>query len=251
MFRKIVQLFYTAYVVGSFLISLFFAFPFFLLISIGNNAAARKAIYTIIKYWARLWLWLIGMPIQVKGIKPAAGRYVIVANHISYLDTLVIFPGLPVYFRPLGKIEISKIPVLGFVYRQIVVMVDRDNDKSRALSMRLMWRALQHEGSILIFPEGTFNETGAPLKEFYNGAFRLAINTQTPILPVLFPDTVNRWHYSAWWKLWPGRNRVVYLEPVSTTGLTLKDLPALKQAVYSVMEDGLKYYHRDNKKWKK
>ena len=70
--------------------------------------------------------------------------------------------------------------------------------------MRLMWRMLKKECSIIIFPEGTFNETEAPLKEFYDGAFRLAINTQTEIWPVLFPDTVDRWHFSHWWKLWPG-----------------------------------------------
>ncbi len=108
--------------------------------------------------------------------------------------------------------------------------------------MRLMWRVLHKEGNIIIFPEGTFNETTSTLKEFYDGAFRLAINTQTPILPMVFPDTVDRWHYSGWWKLWPGKNRVVYLEPVPVAGLKMADLPMLKQQVYAVMEAGLLKY---------
>lgn len=239
MLRKIVQPFYTAFVAITFVISLLLAFPFFLLISIGNNVAARRAIHYIIRVWGKGWLWLIGMPVRVQGHKPPPGRYIVVANHISYLDTLVIFPAIPGYFRALGKIEISKIPVLGFVYRQIVVMVDRSNAHSRAVSMRIMKHTLKHESSIVIFPEGTFNETNQPLKEFYNGAFRLAISTQTPIFPVLLPDTVHRWHYSAWWKLWPGSNRVVYLPPVAVSGLTMDDVIMLKQQVFEMMEQEL------------
>ncbi len=242
MVRKILQPFYTAYAVITFVAGLLINFPFFLLISIGNNIAARRAIYTIVRYWASSWLWMIGMPLKISGQKPRKGRYVVVANHISYLDTVVLFPGLPGYFRALGKKEFSKVPVMGFLYRQIVIMVDRGNETSRARSMRLMWRVLKRESDILIFPEGTFNETGKPLKEFYNGAFRLAIITQTPILPVIFPDTVDRWHYSAWWKIWPGRNRVVYLDPVPVHGMDIESLPALKQQVYEIMEAALIKY---------
>ena len=205
-------------------------------------AKGRRAIFRLIKAWSGFWLWLIGMPVSTIGKMPAEGKYIIVANHISYLDTLVIFPPLKGYFRPLGKKEISKIPVVGFIYKQIVIMVDRSNVHSRARSMRLLWRILHHEGSIIIFPEGTFNETGKPLKEFYDGAFRLAVNTQVPILPVILPDTISRWHYSAWWKLWPGRNRVVFLDPVQVAGLTMQNLPALKQQVYNLMENALASY---------
>ena len=188
---------------------------------------------------------MIGMRVTLKGTPPPAGRYVVVANHISYLDTLVIFPAIPGYFRPLGKKEVSKIPVVGFIYKQIVIMVDRSNVHSRSRSMRLLWRVLHKEGHIIIFPEGTFNETPDVLKSFYDGAFRLAINTQTKILPMVMPDTVDRWHYSAWWKFWPGINRVQYLEPVDAAGLTLDDLPALKEKVFKAMEAELKKYPRN------
>ena len=80
------------------------------------------------------------------------------------------------------------------------------------------------------------------LKEFHNGAFSLAINTQTPILPVIFPDTVHRWHYSGWWKWWPGPNRAIILPPVPVTDLTLDDLPALKQRLFDIMWEELAKY---------
>ena len=240
MLRKILQPFYTAYVLLTFVISVLIAFPFFMFISIGNNIAARKAMFTIVRYWSVGWLWLIGMSVKISGKRPPAGRYIIVANHISYLDTLVIFPAIPGYFRPLGKKEMSKIPVIGFIYKQVVIMVDRNNAHSRAKSMRLLWRTLKRERNIIIFPEGTFNETANTLKKFYDGAFRLAINTQTAIFPIVLLDTVNRWHYSAWWKLWPGTNRVVYLQPIDVAGLTMDNLPELKQKVFTIMETELK-----------
>lgn len=239
MLRKILQPFYTAWVLILFLAGLFAGFPFFVLISLGNNATARKTLYVLVKGWATLWLWGAGMPIRRSGPRPLRGKYVIVANHISYLDTVVLFPSLPGYFRALGKKEMSKIPFFGFLYRQLVIMVDRSSDHSRAKSMKLMWRVLKHECNIIIFPEGTFNETGAPLKSFYSGAFRLAIMAQADILPVVFPDTADRWHYSAWWKIWPGRNRVVYLPPVRTTGLKLDDMPQLSQTVHDMMAEAI------------
>jgi 1-acyl-sn-glycerol-3-phosphate acyltransferase len=246
MFRKILQPFYTTYVIITFSVSILLAFPVFIIVSIGNNAASRRGIYNIIRYWCRGWLWIIGMPVTLLGKKPPRGRYVVVANHISYLDPLLLFHSVPGYFRPLGKKEIAGIPVVGFIYKQIVIMVDRESLHSRARSLRLLWRVLHREGNIIIFPEGTFNETGEVLKSFYDGAFRLAINTQSTILPVVFPDTVHRWHYSAWWKLWPGINRAVYLEPVPVTGLTLSDLPALKEKVYNMMQAGLIKYKTPN-----
>jgi 1-acyl-sn-glycerol-3-phosphate acyltransferase len=239
MLRTLLQPFYTAYVLISFLICLLLSFPVFFIIALFNSVKARRTMWLVIRYWSIGWLWIIGMPVRIIGKRPAGNKYVIVANHISYLDTVVIFPAIPFYFRALGKYEMSKMPLLGFIYKQVVIMVKRDSAHNRARSMRLMWRVLHKESSIIVFPEGTFNETGAPLKDFYDGAFRLAINAQTPVLPILFPDTVNRWHYNHWWKLWPGRNRAVYLEPISVTGLEPKDLPALKEQVYKAMEAGL------------
>ncbi len=238
MLRTLLQPFYTAFVAITFVVSIVAAFPVFALISLGNNVGARKLIHKLIRMWATGWLWLIGMPVRVSGNLPE-GRFIIVANHISYMDTLAIFPAVSAYFRPLGKKEISKLPIIGFIYKQVVILVDRSSQVSRAISMRLMWRVLRKEGNILIFPEGTFNETEAPLKSFYDGAFRLAVNTGTDILPLILPDTVHRWHYSGWWKLWPGKNRAIFLPPVKPQD---KDMAALKQEVFGRMEEELKKY---------
>jgi 1-acyl-sn-glycerol-3-phosphate acyltransferase len=145
--------------------------------------------------------------------------------------------------RVLGKYEMVKIPVFGWIYRAAVILVDRRDAERRAKSVRALKAAVKQGISIFIFPEGTFNETGKPLKEFFDGAFRIAIETQTPIKPLLFVDTVKRLHYKGLLQLTPGKNRVVYLEEIKVDGLTMKDMPMLKQQVYDAMEEGLIRYN--------
>lgn len=239
MLRTIAQPFYTLIVLTSFLVCLFIAFPIFFIIGLRDNTTARKIIWTVVHYWAKAWLWLMAMPVKCSGCFPKGEKYVIVVNHISYLDTVNIYAAIPEYFRTLAKKEMVKVPVFGFVYKQLAILVDRKDDESRAKSMRLMWRQLRNDCHITIFPEGGFNETEETLKSFYDGAFRLAINAQIPILPLVFPDTVARWHYSAWWKLWPGRNRAIFLPPVAVDGLTIQQLETLKQQVKTQMEQAL------------
>jgi 1-acyl-sn-glycerol-3-phosphate acyltransferase len=243
MVKALLQPVYTFIVLLSFVACLLVAFPLFFVLGMFNSAMGRKIIWYIVSYWAKGWLFLIGMPLSISGNRPDKDfKCVYVANHISYLDTIVIYAAIKSYFRTLAKKEMGAIPIFGFVYKQLTIMVDRSSAHSRAKSMRLMWLILKNECNVTIFPEGTFNETDEPLKDFYDGAFRLAINTQVPVVPILFPDTVRRWHYSAWWKLWPGRNRAIFLPPIPTKGLKNADLKQLKDKVHSIMAGELSNY---------
>ena len=136
----------------------------------------------------------------------------------------------------------SKVPVFGYIYKNAIVAVDRSSAEARARSVRQLKAVLRKNISIFIFPEGTFNETGRPLKDFYDGAFRLAIETQTPIKPLLFLDAYERMNYKNFFSLTPGISRSVFLGEVKVEGLTMRDVPALKQKVYSIMEAGLIAY---------
>ena len=91
----------------------------------------------------------------------------------------------------------------------------------------------------MVWREGSFNMTNRPLKEFYDGAFRLAIETQTPIKPVLFLDTYSRMPYESIFAMTPGKCRIVYLEEIPVAGLSIEDVQALKQKVYARMENKL------------
>ena len=81
-----------------------------------------------------------------------------------------------------------------------------------------------------------------PLKEFYDGAFKIAIETKTPIKPILVLDAYDRMHYRSIFTLNPGRSRAVYLEEIPVEGLTLGDVAMLREKVYKIMEDGLRRY---------
>ena len=136
----------------------------------------------------------------------------------------------------------ATVPVFGFIYKYAVVRVDRSNAENRAKSVRNMKSILLKGISIIVFPEGTFNLTHQPLKDFYDGAFRVAIETQMPIKPMLFLDAYDRMHHKSIFSLTPGKNRVVYLDEVPVEGLTQQDLPALKKKVYDLMDTKLREY---------
>lgn len=240
MFRIIFQPFYTFYVVLIFLATLFVVLPFYFLLSIFPSPQSRKMVWRLTTIWSRLWLRLTGMWVKVYGQLPEAEKFIVVANHVSYLDPVVIYDVLPFYFRPLAKHEIKKVPLFGFVYSQIALLVDRSSVQSRATSMRAMQDALHNECSIFMYPEGTFNETEEPLKSFFDGAFRLALEAQIPILPIIFPDTKNRWHPSIWWKMWPGQNRAFIIDVIPVQGLSIEDIASLKNEVHTKMSEKIK-----------
>jgi 1-acyl-sn-glycerol-3-phosphate acyltransferase len=198
--------------------------------------------------WADIWFALVFIfhkNIYVE--KPKKNQsYIFVANHISYLDSAIIPKTFRHPVRPLGKVEMAKIPIFGFIYKNAIVTVDRSSAENRANSVRLLKSILAKGISVLVFPEGTFNMTHQPLKEFYDGAFRIAIETQTPIKPVLLLNAYDRMHYQSIFSLNPGKSRSVFLPEVSVEGLNLKDVGMLKEKVFDMMKGELE---RREVKW--
>ena len=146
------------------------------------------------------------------------------------------------HIRVLGKSEMSKIPIFGFIYKNAVVSVDRTDAAHRLKSVLALKSVLKKNISVVIAPEGTFNMTHHPLKEFYDGAFKIAIETQTPIKPVLFLDAYNRLNYKSIFSLTPGKSRAIYLAEVPVYEYKSKDTLLLKQQVYDIMQAGLIKY---------
>ncbi len=242
---KTIKVIFTLYAFLLFLICLFLVLPFVYMASSGDKIKGGNTIYKICTIWANIMLSLLG--IKHRHIYEAphdkSHCYVFVFNHISYLDIPILISALAGHpFRILGKAELAKVPVFGFVYRKATVLVDRTNAARRAKSVAELKSYIAKGVSVAIAPEGTFNETPAPLKNFYDGAFRIAIETQTPIKPILILDTYDRLSYKNIFSLNPGKTRVVFLDEVVVEGLTLENLPVLKNEVYRIMEDKLLYY---------
>lgn len=166
--------------------------------------------------------------------------YIYTSNHTSFLD----LPGLALtirgQFRPLAKKELLSLPVFGWITRATCVVVDRSHAQSRQRSLAALKRILAYHISILIFPEGTQNRTAEPLMPFHDGAFRIAIETQQPLLPVTVRNAGQLMPPKKLF-LKPGYIDIFVHPPISTEGLTLQDLPALKQrAREAILEPLLK-----------
>ena len=198
--------------------------------------------YKVVNLWAKSWLVLIGSRHKIIYDSPhdKNKQYVFVSNHKSYMDAPSIALSITQPFRVLGQYETSTIPLLGYIWKTCVITIKRDESGSRVESIRRLKSEISKGVSIFIFPEGKFNDTDKLLSDFFDGAFRIAIETQTPIKPMLLLDTDKRLHHSSLFGLTPGINRVVYLDEVRVDGLTIKDTKKLKEKVYSMMEEKLK-----------
>lgn len=243
---RLLQFIYWLYALLTFIILMLIVFVLVLFFLLFRKIKAGNLVYKICNIWGTVWYFLIG--VKHKEIYEAPHdknkQYIFVANHSSYMDIPCIVMCIHQPVRVLGKYEMVRYPVFGFIYRVAVILVDRRDAAHRAQSVRALKAAIKRGISIFIFPEGTFNETGKPLKDFYDGAFRTAIETQTPIKPILFVDNSERLNQKNIFSLTPGICRCVYLDEISVDGYTSKhDIQLLKQEVYTIMEAGLRRYN--------
>lgn len=240
-----IKLIYFVYAVITFLLFMFLVLPFVIIGSFFGKIRGGNFIFSVCSIWADLWLFSIGIFhknfYETPHVKNK--QYIFVANHLSYFDAPIIVKTVRQPVRVLGRSELSQVPFFGFIYRNAIVTVNRSSPEHRARSVRVLKSVLRKGISIFIFPEGTLNETRRPLKDFYDGAFRIAIETQTPIKPILFLDSYDRLNYESILSLTPGKSRSVFLQEISVDGLSPKDVNTLKQRVFSVMEEKLIEYN--------
>ncbi|MBO9620124.1 MAG: 1-acyl-sn-glycerol-3-phosphate acyltransferase [Niabella sp.] len=239
------RILYTIWAAIIFVAIMLLIFPLAIIAAFFGRIKGGNFIYRLCITWADIWFALTG--IRVKKIYETPfdpdKKYILIANHISYLDIPVMIKVFRKPMRPLGKVEMAKIPVFGFIYNRAIVTVNRDSATERAKSIRILRSVINKGISIFVFPEGTFNETGGPLKSFYNGAFKLALETNTPIRPVLFLDTYTRMPYDRRFSLNPGQCRAVFLEEIDVGSFGEKGSERLKQKVYELMEQKLIEYN--------
>ena len=156
--------------------------------------------------------------------------YVFCPNHTSYLDIMLIYIAIPVYFHTMGKAELRRVPLFRHFFDRMNIPVNR---KSRKDSHRAFLRAasdIEKKISITLFPEGTIHHTGPVMGRFKNGPFKLAVEKQVPIVPITFmnnwlllPDDFYRriGH--------PGIARIILHDPIPTIGMTEDDIDVLKE----------------------
>ena len=199
--------------------------------------------FKLARIWARFIL--IGMGFKTKIERDETTdinkSYMFTANHTSMTDIMLMLVAVKNPFVFVGKAELAKIPLLGFFYKRTSILVDRSSAKSRQAVFLRAQKRLKQGLSICIFPEGMVPEEDIDLAEFKDGAFRLAINHQIPIVPLTFADNKKRFSYT-FFSGGPGKMRVKMHHFIDTKGLTTDDTKALNKQTRTVILNQLDSY---------
>jgi len=206
----------------------------------------RKAGEWFVQFWSRVFLLVPPMSYTVTGaehIKPET-QYFFLANHLSNFDVPLLFRAIPTPIRYLAKKEVYKIPVFAQALHVAgIVKIDRGAGASSYAAINEgVARAKASGYSLIVFAEGTRSRDGE-LHPFKKGAFRMAISTGLPVVPVTVNGT---------WEVWPpgsklfykGHANVVINPPMSTAGMTVKDIDALRSQVYDIIDKQFHVLHQ-------
>jgi 1-acyl-sn-glycerol-3-phosphate acyltransferase len=218
-------------------------YPFFLLFMLRESWHRYTA--DLYRVWAAILFPLCGIKIITR-FEFKAGKntpYVYCPNHSSYLDIPIAAFTVPGFYAFIGKKELSNVPLFGYKFRKLHIPIDRGSRVSGYQILQKASEAIDKGRGIIIFPEGKVDHTIQPgLLPFKDGAFRIAIEKQIPVVPVTIPYN---------WIILPddGKYRIqkhdvliIFHEPIPTTGMTIEDLPMLKQKTFDVIAATLEQY---------
>ncbi|MGJ8548495.1 lysophospholipid acyltransferase family protein [Winogradskyella wichelsiae] len=196
--------------------------------------------FKLARIWSKFILIGMGFGYKIKRVEvPEQNEsYMFVANHTSMADIMLMLVAVKNPFVFVGKKELSKIPLFGFFYKRTCILVDRTSVKSRQAVFLQAQRRLKQGLSICIFPEGGVPEEDILLDDFKDGAFRLAINHQIPIVPITFYDNKKRFSYT-FFSGSPGRMRAKIHNFIPTEGLTIAETKSLNKEVRSLILEEL------------
>ena len=228
------------------LLTIFVMCPAFIIVAINKNW--YKPFYFFGVVWSKLILFFMGFYIKID--KPLdldiTQPYVFVGNHVSMIDVMVMVSVAKRHAMVfVGKKELEKIPIFGYIYRKTMILVDRSSPESRRAVFNSTKEKISKGRNVCLFPEGTVPPTEMELGKFKQGAFSIAIEHQIPIVVCTFLDNKKRFPWSfggllAASKGIPGELRVMTHEPISTTGLTINDMKNLSDKVRKIMLEDLK-----------
>jgi 1-acyl-sn-glycerol-3-phosphate acyltransferase len=195
------------------------------------------------KIWMTVWLHLVGCPLKVKGKEhfKKGIQYIVPCNHNSMLDIPISCPFIPGANKTIAKTSFTKVPLFGWFYRKGAVLVDRKSEVSRRKSFDEMKRVLSAGMHMSIYPEGTRNRTDEPMKKFHDGAFKLAVATNTAIIPAVIFNTKKALPVNKFFYFIPHKLAMHFLPPIPVGTQTAEQL---KEKVFTVMSE---YYTNNSR----
>jgi 1-acyl-sn-glycerol-3-phosphate acyltransferase len=230
---------FIVYAMIIFIATMFVVFIPIWVISFLPEPRRARALHVVFRVWMGVFMPAVFCPVIRKGKSnfKKGENYVVVINHNSLADIPVSSPWIPGPNKTLAKVEMSKIPLFGIIYKCGSIIVDRKSEQSRRASFTKMQDTLNMGIHLCLYPEGTRNKTRAPIQPFFDGAFVTAVKAQRPIMPgVIFNTGKVLPHNKKFWAR-PMPIHIHFLTPVATSGLTQDDIPALKERVHKLMTD--------------
>lgn len=189
--------------------------------------------HAIAHLWARTLLLISMSPVRIVGHEKLHEHETAVyaSNHLSYMDTPVLFAKLPFQFRILAKQALWKVPFIGwYLNRSGQVPVDSKSPRSLVASLNRGVATLKHGLPLVLFPEGGRAATGR-LQTMMSGCAYMAIKAQVPLIPLTLVGTYELLPIHVY-ALYPRPILIVVGDPISTAGLTSRDADALTQRIY-------------------
>ncbi|RXK58951.1 1-acyl-sn-glycerol-3-phosphate acyltransferase [Lacibacter luteus] len=237
MLKNILGRIFAAWAMLTFIATMLFVLIPTWLIGFTPEPKRTKRFIQLSRIWMSVWLPLAGIRLIIKGKEKfvSSQNYVVVCNHNSFMDVPVTSPGIPGGNKTIAKIEMAKIPLFGLIYKRGSVLVDRKSEESRLKSYTYMKRVLDMGLHMCIYPEGTRNKTNKPLKEFKDGAFRLAIETGKPVIPAVLFNTKKVLPQNKVFYFWPSKIEMHFLDPVETKNMQMSDVKQLRENIFAKM----------------
>jgi len=217
------------------LVPIIVLFPFILATILSEKT--YPLFFKIARLWSKIILIGMGFNYSIEGdeVFEDGKSYMLVANHTSMTDIMLMLIAVKNHpFVFVGKKELAKIPIFGFIYKRVCILVDRSNSKSRYQVFERAQKRIHQALSICIFPEGGVPEEHIVLDDFKDGAFRIALEHGLPIVPMVFFDNKKRFSYT-FFSGCPGKMRAKIYPIIETKGKTLEDKNALKQQVREII----------------
>ncbi|MER3375878.1 MAG: lysophospholipid acyltransferase family protein [Allomuricauda sp.] len=233
--KRIGQVLYRVWFYVLVALPIFAFFPILLLMTISERTYPQF-FWLARNFWARPILYGMGCfpKIEREQHMENGKSYMLVANHTSMLDIMLMLLVSRNPFVFVGKKELVNIPIFGFFYKRVCIMVDRDNVRSRTGVYRRAQRRLDQGLSICIFPEGGVPEEHVVLDEFKDGAFKMAIAHKIPVVPITFYDNKKRFSFT-FFSGGPGRIRAKVHQFFETGILAEEDKSTLREEVREVI----------------
>ncbi|TXD78309.1 1-acyl-sn-glycerol-3-phosphate acyltransferase [Algoriphagus ratkowskyi] len=211
---KIIHILFTIYSILLFFV-LLLILGLFIVIPLSIGPAGGKVSFFLIRVWARVWSFGSGIRYEFhdRVLIDRAQTYIYIFNHRSFLDAAIIPLAIPQQVRALGKKELSNIPFFGWVVGKVAIWVDRTDAEARGKSIGKLVSFLNQGISAVVAPEGTRNDSQATLLPFKSGAFRLAVETGIPILPIAVIGA-NKIMKKGSFLISPGKVKIYFSNPI-------------------------------------